>query len=401
MVSILYVARSLNLVDGGGSNYSLNVIADSISERGFDVEVHVTDEVLLKTDPQYTVVDLTDEFAGRNYLSLGRRLYSHLKSVSSEYDLVHVFNPSYLSIAGIVRTKTTTPMVGRLNTYTPFCTNLGRMNGECHQNCGLSEKITHDDRPHKQKILRGPRYALQNKLEPKYVGRLDRLFAISPTVKEVYTEYGYSENRIVVIPNTVEGQNREPNPANRLADDQLSVLYVGRLESQKGLSYLIDALAGITKHNIVVNIVGAGNQRDKLQSRSEKTPENIDITFHGYVDHEQLPEYYGRADLLAHPHTWPEPYGRVIIEALQHNCPVLCSDIGAPKWIAGKASEAVAPRDVQELRTKLTRFADEPKRIENLRQHCTQEIERFEKDPIVDRVESEYGQLIQRDTDIR
>ncbi len=394
MPKILFLARHLNLVTGGGSSYSLDMVASELTDSGFDVEIQVTDTLQLNNNPSYNVTDLTDTFSDINYASFGRRLYTHLRSEVEKYDLIHVFSPSFLSIAGFVQSKTAVPIVGRLNTYTPFCTNLGLMNGDCHKNCSFVQKSAHDNRTIPKKIIRGPRYVLQDTIEPAYASNLRKFFAISPAVKNIYSEYGYPSEKITVVPNMVEDgiQSVEFNPSKNTSP--LSLLYVGRLSEVKGLHYLFEALNGISEYDFDIEIVGKGPELNQLQSLESKLPSNINTTFHGYVNHENLSEYYLNADCFVHPHTWPEPFGRVILEALQYRCPVLCSDIGAPSWIAAEACETFEPKNVSDLRSKLKMVAKQPERLDNMAQNSHSQISRFKKQPIVDQIINEYRKLL-------
>jgi len=397
MKRILYIARFLNLIDGGGSNYSLDCMADAICNKGFDVDIHVTDKIKIDHNPQYKIKDIQRLFKNKSNISVARNLQNHIIKNSSDYDLIHIFNPSFLSIAGYTRSKIDTPIIGRLNTYTPFCTNMGAMDGDCHKECSTIDRFRHDNRRLPQRIARSPRYLLQNQIEPHYINKIDRLFAISPSVKKVYQDYGYDNTNIHVIPNMVDSELNIDNNSvigNTKNESTLSLLYVGRLEPPKGLNYLLNSMLNITNIKIRIDIVGQGSLNNSLQSQSKNLPDNIKINFHGYIPHRELGNYYSNADLFVHPHIWPEPYGRVILEALQFGCPILCTDIGAPAWIAGDACETVPPRDSKSLENKIRDFAKNKNKVYELSQHCNKQISRFSKEKITSRLVSEYNSVI-------
>ena len=52
------------------------------------------------------------------------------------------------------------------------------------------------------------------------------------------------------------------------------------------------------------------------------------IRFTGFVPHEELPLYYGAADLACFPALWQEPAGLVAIEAMACGRPVLATHSG-------------------------------------------------------------------------
>lgn len=85
-----------------------------------------------------------------------------------------------------------------------------------------------------------------------------------------------------------------------------------------------------------------------------------DVSRAGSPDNSQVPKFLARGDIFIHPGRWPEPFGRVILEATQHNSPPVVSDIGAPPWIAGDAWVTFPRNDAGELVDQISELRGNP-----------------------------------------
>ncbi len=95
-------------------------------------------------------------------------------------------------------------------------------------------------------------------------------------------------------------------------------LYVGRLIPVKNLRLLVEAFNGMPDLNLT--IIGEGCQADEL-----KTIAHQNIKFLGYVNNEELPNYYRAHDVFILP-SQSETWGLVVEEALNNGLPVILSD---------------------------------------------------------------------------
>ena len=94
-------------------------------------------------------------------------------------------------------------------------------------------------------------------------------------------------------------------------------MYVGRLETRKGVKYLLKAFAILSSKYPDVNLIiaGDGPNRDKLkQLSSELGLKNV--SFLGYIDDEKKLELLSHADLFCSPALFGESFGIVLLEAM-------------------------------------------------------------------------------------
>lgn len=149
----------------------------------------------------------------------------------------------------------------------------------------------------------------------------------------------------------------------------LTIGYVGRLATHKGVQVLIDALAGLPDARLVA--VGSGPQRDALRERAARSGVHSRVDFRGHAAGDQLAEIYREFDVLAIPSLdtprWVEQFGRVAVEAMASGVPVVASRSGALPDVLGAAGILVAPGDVDAWRDALATMSTDATRWQHLR----------------------------------
>jgi len=113
-------------------------------------------------------------------------------------------------------------------------------------------------------------------------------------------------------------------PANAPRD---GLLFVGKLDAQKGLHVLLDAMT-LLPERITLTVVGGGAQADRLRAQADLLGLGTRVRWCGMRTQPELPAYYSRAKLVVAPATEPEGLGLVVAEALLCETPVIASDLG-------------------------------------------------------------------------
>jgi glycosyltransferase involved in cell wall biosynthesis len=117
-----------------------------------------------------------------------------------------------------------------------------------------------------------------------------------------------------------------------LAGDRPTVLYVGKLSQEKGVSLLLDAVRGLGARTLVV---GFGPLREDLEAAA-----GADVLFTGPLEHRHLAHLWALADVAVTPSVFPEAFGMVAAEAAACGCPSLVADhSGLAEVGAGLAAE--------------------------------------------------------------
>ena len=140
-------------------------------------------------------------------------------------------------------------------------------------------------------------------------------------------ELGASAERIFVAPNAIDfgvfAEHVEAERADRAALrgrlrlDGCVFLYVGRLEREKGLDVLVDAMEGVRGHLV---LVGSGPLEPELRSRARVV---------GQLSRDELVPWYAAADVLVLP-SRSEPWGMTLNEGAAAGLPLVATDaVGA------------------------------------------------------------------------
>lgn len=117
--------------------------------------------------------------------------------------------------------------------------------------------------------------------------------------------------------------------------DKTSLLYVGKLRRYKGAELLIKAFAKLDLSklgNIQLDIVGNGEEDTLLQKLVDDLKLNEHITFHGFMDKENVMKMYDNADIFTFP-TLKEGSGFVLLEAMAKSLPIITINNGGPKYL--------------------------------------------------------------------
>jgi hypothetical protein len=154
------------------------------------------------------------------------------------------------------------------------------------------------------------------------------------------------------------------------------LVYIGRLSPEKGVAFLIKALAILKNQEFSplpqVTLVGNGPERAFLEAVVKDLGCEGIVTFAGQVNRTGLERYIGSADLCVQP-SLTEGYSKAWLDAMAYGLPVLTSSVGAASAIIGKAGERgwlVPPGDAMALANTLRIVLAGPIEWPALRQKC-------------------------------
>ena len=136
------------------------------------------------------------------------------------------------------------------------------------------------------------------------------------------------DNKIEVIPNGV----RTDSPAAKRVDQVrpghgFEVVFVGRLEWEKGVHHVIDALAVLNDSTIHFHVIGSGSQLNALSAKVARKGLSESVTFHGYLSPDKMLEVLSIADAAVIPSSY-EPFGIVALELGAQGIPLIVSKAG-------------------------------------------------------------------------
>jgi glycogen(starch) synthase len=200
-------------------------------------------------------------------------------------------------------------------------------------------------------------------VESWLVRESDSLIACSASMRDEITElFGPGLAEVSVIRNGIDAA-RWPFASKRPRSGPPELLFVGRLEYEKGVHDVIAALPRIrrTHPGTTLTIAGAGTQYDWLVEQVRKHRVRRVTTFVGRLDHTELLAALHRADVAVLPSHY-EPFGLVALEAAAAGIPLVTSNIGGlgEAVIDGETGMSCAPRDVAGLAGAVCAVLDDP-----------------------------------------
>ncbi len=237
------------------------------------------------------------------------RYRDYLRRVlSDKVDLLHLTTPGPMGLTAVwIAAKTGLPLVGSFHTdlakYTAVLSgssSLGRLMGQ---------------------YMRW------------MYGRCAQTLVPSASTRELLVDSGVRAERVVLWPRGVDSRHFTPARRSnrfrerwRVEDDELVLLYVGRISREKGLEMLPEMLYRLrtlrVRHRMV--IAGDGPLRRTL---ADQLPEAV---FTGMLSREDVADVFASGDLFVFPST-TDTAGNVVLEAQASGLPVMVSDEGGPR----------------------------------------------------------------------
>ena len=212
-------------------------------------------------------------------------------------------------------------------------------------------------------------------------------------VHHVQDVLGVSPSRIHVIPNGVDptrfdaGSSRSVRTESE-PDDGRTILFVGRLVKEKGVSNLLEAIKHLTGQGSQANllIVGDGPMREQLTREALDLDLDGSVHFTGFVDSSTLVSLYRSSDVCVVP-SLHEPFGMVALEAMAAGTPAVVSDVGGLSEIVedGITGIKVPPGDGRLLASALRRVLEDRSLAEQLSRNANRQVrDSYGWDPIAE-----------------
>lgn len=181
--------------------------------------------------------------------------------------------------------------------------------------------------------------------------------AVSMYVQQMMARAGCAVENIVVCPSPAPAVEPYTAPPAHTP----SLLYAGRIAPEKGLHWLVDALAQIDPQ-VVLHVAGTGTDAHMQAVHDQVEAQGLGnrVHFHGWCDGPALTSLMSMAWIVVVPSVWNEPAGLVPLDAAAHGRFVVASDAGGlPEYVAPEASALVPPNDTDALAATLTEALDD------------------------------------------
>jgi glycosyltransferase involved in cell wall biosynthesis len=230
---------------------------------------------------------------------------------------------------------------------------------------------------------------IETDLKTRVYGRIDRyllrrfdsVVAVSESVQERLRESGVHPDRTFLIENTIylpAGQPDTMRTPGAGGNGILTVAFVGRISEEKGISFLIEAVAELQRESagICLRILGDGPCRREYEDLSNRKCLPGSVDWMGFRN--DVPEQLSRVDVFVLP-SRIEASPIVLLEAMERGNAIIASRVGGiPGRIEdGRNGLLVTPCDTKELVKALRYLLQNPDARRDLGKNARESFLRY------------------------
>ena len=347
-MKVAFIIESFLPFAPGGSEWSTFYLANDLSQKKINVVVvtpnlgsknrETIKSIKILRFPFYLKLKdrnkLPGNFAYTNPLwILWASIFYFIYLMKEKPDVIHVHGKYTLIPAKIANLFIRKPLVVTIRDYQLIC-NYGFCLYRGNKACNIFEYFSHDLTYYLKNYLKFPNplviflnvlYALWGRIARnlmKIFGMNVNIVVLSQKQKEIFLANGFK--KVTVIGNSFSFAKVLPK-----IKKQNALLFAGRLTLGKGVGLLIKTLPKLMKSfpNYKFYFVGDGPLINDL-TRLKRANKNIYIQILGQINHGSLLKLMSKVKLVLVPSLWPEPFGRVALEAISQGTPVVASNKG-------------------------------------------------------------------------
>ncbi|SRR6266498_1015002 len=197
---------------------------------------------------------------------------------------------------------------------------------------------------------------------PDFCDAVDLVVSPSNGMKNILRQYGV-QSQVEVVPNGVDLRLfHEAQPLPRadfgFTDQDILLIYAGRIAPEKNLEFLIRSFAGVSQvfSNVHLLIVGGGQKQFEEEIKSLPSELNIPdrVHFVGMIPYDRLPAYLAMCDAFMTASV-TEVHPLSVIEAMAAGLPVVgIHSPGVSDSITDCETGLLATEDMASFTAKLT-----------------------------------------------
>jgi glycosyltransferase involved in cell wall biosynthesis len=201
----------------------------------------------------------------------------------------------------------------------------------------------------------------------KHLYKCDYILVLTSKLKEHLIQHGINKQRLLSIPNMTRVMHEYKTVP--IYKSPIIIGSFGRFVHKKGFIYLIEAIKLLKQddHNVQLLLGGDGPEKNFLVQKTKELELEEDIKFYGWVDDKDI--FFQKIDLFCLPSTI-EPFGIILLEAMEHSKPIIATKSGGPEEIIRNNLDGLLTEieSSQDLADKLLYAINNHKKTEQLAQ---------------------------------
>ncbi|HLD33848.1 MAG TPA: glycosyltransferase family 4 protein [Candidatus Nanoarchaeia archaeon] len=410
-MKILFISEHYKHNIQGGGEVNVFTLCEALADKGHEISVLTSGSVRQKiVEKKVAVYQYLETGGVQSLFGNIKRIFFH-RQIAGEveklqkqntYDVIHLIGTA-LGAASSLRKITSVPIYATIESYIALCPKgdficgskavikpwpffyFARCMSRSREIGKMQNRAYIRYNPIAWALIYQRYRHLNNSL------KCAQLIAISEFMQNILKQFNLSSR---VIPNFIDmdafrqkAAEKEDKKKSKSKNNKTSILYLGSLNEYKGPQILLEAAKNLS---CTVHLYGNGILKDNLEKMIKI--EKLDAAIHEPVRFEDVPNVYSTADIVVFPSVWPEPFGRIAIEAMAAQRAVIGSSIGGIKEvIRDDCGVLVAPGSVEELHHALQMLImQEKKRIQLAKNGFAHVKNNYSKEVVIKKLISAY-----------
>jgi glycosyltransferase involved in cell wall biosynthesis len=224
------------------------------------------------------------------------------------------------------------------------------------------------------------------------VHKVDRFVANSRSVLEFARHVLPSERKVRVVPGFVAAEldvlARSVRRPSYLPDQDGYLLFVGSTGVYKGIYDLLAAYRELRKPAPPLVVLGVSRHDSPTDWPADSVVRNL-------VPYEEIMSAMLHCSMVVVPSRWPEPFGRIVLEAGSVGKPVVASDVGGLRDLARDSGLLVAASHPSELAGAIQQLLDDPAEAAALGEAGRATARAYTLERMTERLDAEVASMVE------
>lgn len=313
-------------------------------------------------------------------------------------DIVHIHNLYPLlspSVLPVIR-KMGVPIVMTVHNYRLLCPNglFFTHNRVCEACVGKGKEWNCILRNCENSLPKSMGYALRNywaRIQKYFIKNVGAFICLTQFQQNKLISYGIPAAACVVIPNFARSISETPNKGKGSY-----VLFVGRLNAQKGFDFLLEAARDLPQ--VTFRAAGEG---DKEYMQSLQIPDNVILE--GKCDRDRITDLYKEASMLVFTSRSYEGFPTVFTEAMSFGVPVIAPNMAAyPEVVEhSKTGLLFEPGNLFSFESAIQQLIDKPEFAKQLSENAYKKLQsEYSSIVFYNRLMSLYNELCKSSSEV-
>jgi phosphatidylinositol alpha-mannosyltransferase len=240
---------------------------------------------------------------------------------------------------------------------------------------------------------------LYQRLFPFYKWLKARI-GVSPVAVEFIKPY--IPGTYEIVPNGVDTSRFSPDVKEHGYVKKISgkkILFLGRLDTRKGLAQLLPAFALLVKEmDVHLIVAGSGPERSRYEHFVDEHNLKGRVHFLGFIPNEDLASIYRSCDAYCSPALGGETFGIVLIEAMASGTPVAASRIAGYQQVINDGENGLLfdPRSPDDIKAKFSMMLADEELRRKLIDEGLRSAKSYDWSNVADRILEIYERAIEK-----